>query len=279
MTLRPISRFCTPRFSSLLCSIPVVAVIPRRTCAHLRTQRALPSRETHGPRRPVAPCPRLTARKQTLVSVPARASDLTRRARGRARALRPRAPELVPAQRRTRVPNESFLHVLGTNALRRRRRDGRNFLRARLKRWTAHRSAARRKRIFRSGGGVVYSSNPRDPIPMRVQKWSAARSFAPISRNIGADVIRTAEVMRDGKELTCMLLSGVLAESFGAAAMVTETEYCFDADTGLLHTWSEAPGAFTPITIMPTPFTLRDARFRATSCVTEGSTAILQNSY
>jgi hypothetical protein len=42
MTLRPISRFCTPRFSSLPCSILVVAIILAASV------RALPSRETHG---------------------------------------------------------------------------------------------------------------------------------------------------------------------------------------------------------------------------------------
>jgi hypothetical protein len=108
-------------------------------------------------------------------------------------------------------------------------------------RWTAQIASSSQTHLS-PGGGVVYSTNPRDPIPMRVQMVRSA-IFTPIAFNLGADVIRTAEVMHDGKELTCMLLSSA-APYPDAPRQWFETEYCMDADTGLLRTWSEAPGIY-----------------------------------
>lgn len=108
-------------------------------------------------------------------------------------------------------------------------------------RWTAQIGSSSQTHLS-PGGGVVYSTNPHDPIPMRVQMVRSAL-LAPIAFNLGADVIRTAEVMHDGKELTCMLLSSS-APYPNAPRQWFETEYCMDADSGLLRTWSEAPGIY-----------------------------------
>ena len=139
-------------------------------------------------------------------------------------------------------------------------------------RWTAQLGSSSQTHLS-PGGGVVYSSNPRDPIPMRVQMVRTA-IFAPIVRNIGAEVIRTAEVMRDGKELTCLLLSGSAPDP-AAPRQWFETEYCMDADTGLLRTWSEAPGIYIDYDYADAiHFAGRTVPRDIT--VTEGNTAILQ---
>ncbi len=139
-------------------------------------------------------------------------------------------------------------------------------------RWTAQIGSSSQTHLS-PGGGVVYSTNPHDPIPMRVQMVRSAL-FAPIAFNLGADVIRTAEVNRDGKELTCMLLSASSPYP-DAPRQWYETEYCFDADTGLLRTWSEAPGIYIDYNYADAiHFAGRTIPRDIT--VTEGSEAILQ---
>ncbi|MGA7063874.1 MAG: hypothetical protein WA690_06970 [Candidatus Acidiferrales bacterium] len=139
-------------------------------------------------------------------------------------------------------------------------------------RWTAQIGSSSQTHLS-PGGGVVYSTNPHDPIPMRVQMVRSAL-FAPIAFNLGADVIRTAEVNRDGKELTCMLLSSS-APYPNAPRQWFETEYCMDADTGLLRTWSEAPGIYIDYNYADAiHFAGRTIPRDIT--VTEGSEAILQ---
>jgi hypothetical protein len=139
-------------------------------------------------------------------------------------------------------------------------------------RWTAQIGSSSQTHLS-PGGGLVYSSNPREPIPMRVQMVRGA-IFAPIGYMNGGAVIRTAEVMRDGKEFTCMLLSGAAPNS-SAPRQWFETEYCFDADTGLLRTWSEAPGIYIDYNYADAiQFAGRTIPRDIT--VTEGNQAILQ---
>ena len=139
-------------------------------------------------------------------------------------------------------------------------------------RWTAQIGSSSQTHLS-PGGGVVYSTNPHDPIPMRVQMVRSA-IFTPIAINIGADVIRTAEVTRDGKELTCMLLSSS-APYPTAPRQWFETEYCMDADTGLLRTWSEAPGIYIDYNYADAIHFAGRTLARDIT-VTEGNEAILQ---
>ncbi|MGH9748108.1 MAG: hypothetical protein ACRD59_18585 [Candidatus Acidiferrales bacterium] len=108
-------------------------------------------------------------------------------------------------------------------------------------RWTAELQGSS---IVRLGGdGHTYGTNASEPVPLRVQMLRSALHW-PILRNAGArSVIRSAKVEHDGKELTCLLLSGSLPEHAAPRAWV-ENEYCIDAATGLLHVWSEAPGIY-----------------------------------
>jgi len=97
--------------------------------------------------------------------------------------------------------------------------------------------------IVRIGSdGHVYGTNASEPVPLRVQMVRSALHW-PIMRNAGAFTIRSANVERDGKSLSCLLLSGSIPVNPAPRAWV-ETEYCIDSATGFLQTWSEAPGIY-----------------------------------
>jgi hypothetical protein len=98
--------------------------------------------------------------------------------------------------------------------------------------------------VVRVGGdGHVYGTNAAEPVPLRIQQIRAALHW-PISRNSGpASVIREAEVKRDGKPLTCLLLSAGVPDNPAPRAWVEE-EYCIDPMTNLLQMWSAAPGVY-----------------------------------
>lgn len=107
-------------------------------------------------------------------------------------------------------------------------------------RWTAE---LPNSQVIRIGSeGHVYGTNPAEPVPLRVQMIRAALHW-PILRNAGASAMRTEEVARDGKTLSCLLLSGSIPENPAPRSWV-EVEYCIDSATGLLQMWSEAPGIY-----------------------------------
>src|SRR5271169_1215468 len=107
-------------------------------------------------------------------------------------------------------------------------------------RWTAHLGDAQVIRI--GADDRVYGTNPSEPVPLRVQMVRSAL-LRPIGRNAGAFAIRAANVERDGKEMSCLLLSRAIPPN-PAPRSWYETEYCVDLATGLLQTWSAAPGIF-----------------------------------
>jgi hypothetical protein len=95
--------------------------------------------------------------------------------------------------------------------------------------------------VIRIGAnGRVYGTNL--PVPMRVQMLRSALHW-PILRNPGASEIRAANVERDGKAMTCLLLSASVPQNPAPRSWV-EIEYCIDEATGLLQTWSAAPGIY-----------------------------------
>ena len=97
--------------------------------------------------------------------------------------------------------------------------------------------------IIRIGtGGHTYGTDPNEPVPMRVQMLRAALHW-PILRFPGQFVIRTKDVQRDGKSYSCLLLSASVPLN-PAPRTWYENEYCLDPATGLLQTWSVAPGIF-----------------------------------
>lgn len=107
-------------------------------------------------------------------------------------------------------------------------------------RWTAQ---LRDERVIRIGDeNHVYGTNPSEPVPLRIQMVRSAL-LRPIGRDGGAAAIRAAEVERDGKSLSCLLLSRAIPPNPAPRSWV-EIEYCVDPATGLLQMWSEAPGIY-----------------------------------
>jgi hypothetical protein len=110
-----------------------------------------------------------------------------------------------------------------------------------LWRWTAQ---LQQSAIIRMGvtGGRTYGTNPSEPVPLRVQLIRAALHWA-VAPSPGSAEIRSASVESDGKELTCLLLSGSPGVNPPPRAWV-ENESCIESATGLLKMWSEAPGIY-----------------------------------
>ncbi len=107
-------------------------------------------------------------------------------------------------------------------------------------RWTAQLGD---EQVIRIGSdGRVYGTDPSEPVPLRVQMVRSA-FYWPIARHAGASAIRAADVERDGKSLSCLLLSASIPPNPAPRSWV-ETEYCIDPSTGLLQMWSEAPGIY-----------------------------------
>jgi hypothetical protein len=107
-------------------------------------------------------------------------------------------------------------------------------------RWTAQLGDSRVTRI--GAEGHVYGSSAAEAVPLRVQLVRSAL-HVPISRFAGASAIRQADVERDGKTISCFLLSAMIPPNPAPRSWV-EREYCIDAATGLLQMWSEAPGIY-----------------------------------
>ncbi len=107
-------------------------------------------------------------------------------------------------------------------------------------RWTAQLGDFQLIRI--GADDRVYGTDPSEPVPMRVQLVRSAL-LRPIWRNAGSLAMRAANFERDGKQMSCLLLSGAIPPN-PAPRSWYETEYCIDLGTGLLQTWSAAPGIF-----------------------------------
>jgi hypothetical protein len=107
-------------------------------------------------------------------------------------------------------------------------------------RWTEHFQDSHVIRI--SADNRVYSINPFEAVPLRVQ---LVRSILmrPVIHDLGGYQIRAAHVEREGRPISCFLLSNSLPPNPAPRAWV-EREDCVDPATGLLQVWSEAPGIF-----------------------------------
>ena len=107
-------------------------------------------------------------------------------------------------------------------------------------RWTAQLHDVKVTRV--GADHRVYGSNPSEPIPLRIQLIRSVL-LRPVLHDIAKFEIRAANVVHDGKPLTCFLLSYSLPPNPAPRAWV-EREDCIDPDTGLLRMWSEAPGIY-----------------------------------
>ncbi len=107
-------------------------------------------------------------------------------------------------------------------------------------RWTAQLGDSH---VIRVGDAEhIYGTDPSEPVPLRVQLVRSVL-LRPIMRDLGGLEIRAADVQRDGKAMSCLLLSHSLPPDPAPRSWV-EREDCIDPATGLLQMWSEAPGIY-----------------------------------
>jgi hypothetical protein len=110
-------------------------------------------------------------------------------------------------------------------------------------RWNAHLGSYSQSRVFYRG--VAYDASSQAYQPLRLQTVRQA-IFWPISGNFVNDVIRVAQTMVNGKAVTCALISGPRAEaSTVPGRQWHEEEYCIDPKSGLLQSYSVAPGIYS----------------------------------
>lgn len=107
-------------------------------------------------------------------------------------------------------------------------------------RWTARLHDVQVTRV--GAGHRVYGTNPSEPIPLRIQSIRSVL-LRPVQHDIAKFEIRAANVVHDGKPLTCFLLSYSLPPNPAPRAWV-EREDCIDPQTGVLRMWSETPGIY-----------------------------------
>ena len=109
-------------------------------------------------------------------------------------------------------------------------------------RWSARLGDYSQLRIFRDG--AAYDDKPRGPIPLRVQMVRQS-VFWPVTGRFAPALIRMATADWQGAEVACMLISSAANDPTPTPGRRwEETEYCIDAKTGLLRTYSEAPGIY-----------------------------------
>jgi hypothetical protein len=109
-------------------------------------------------------------------------------------------------------------------------------------RWTARLGDYSQLRIF--DDGRAYDDKPRGHIPLRIQMVRQS-VFWPVTGRFAPALIRVATAKWQGTEVACMLISsGVNDATPTPGRRWEETEYCIDPKTGLLRTYSEAPGIY-----------------------------------
>ena len=109
-------------------------------------------------------------------------------------------------------------------------------------RWTARLGDFSLDRI--STGGRIYDDKQASFIPIRLHMLRDA-VFWPINFQQAHSLIRTASATWRGKELTCILTSGDMADPTPTPGRRwIEREFCIEAKTGLLHILSDAPGIY-----------------------------------
>jgi hypothetical protein len=112
-------------------------------------------------------------------------------------------------------------------------------------RWTA-KAAAGYTTTRISSNQMSYEEGTASTVPLRLHE-ARATLFGPLptSENVEHDLIRTSTATFNGKQVTCVLLSGS-----GTPATATpgrhweEAEDCFDPQSGLLQVHSQAPGRY-----------------------------------
>jgi hypothetical protein len=110
-------------------------------------------------------------------------------------------------------------------------------------RWSARLGDYSQLRIFYEG--AAYDDKPRGSIPLRIQMVRQS-VFWPVTGRFAPALIRMATAKWQGTEVACTLVSGARNDASPTPGRRwEETEYCIEPKTGLLRTYSEAPGIYT----------------------------------
>jgi hypothetical protein len=110
-------------------------------------------------------------------------------------------------------------------------------------RWSARLGDYSQLRIFYEG--AAYDDKPRGSIPLRIQMVRQS-VFWPVTGRFAPALIRMATAKWQGTDVACMLVSGARNDASPTPGRRwEETEYCIEPKTGLLRTYSEAPGIYT----------------------------------
>ncbi len=121
-------------------------------------------------------------------------------------------------------------------------------------RWTA-RTAAGYTTTQISSNGTFYAEGTSSTIPLRLQEARAAL-FDPIpsAQNVDRAVIRTSTGAFNGRQVTCVLLSGPKSPATATPGRHwDETEECIDPQSGLLQVHSQIPGRYYAYDYSNTP--------------------------
>jgi hypothetical protein len=111
-------------------------------------------------------------------------------------------------------------------------------------RWTA-KAAAGYTTARISSNQMFYEDGTASSVPLRLHEARATLFGVPALANVERGLIRTSTASFNGRQVTCVLLSGL-----GNAATATpgrrweETEECIDPQSGLLQTHSQVPGRY-----------------------------------
>src|SRR5579863_967099 len=109
-------------------------------------------------------------------------------------------------------------------------------------RWTAHLGDYSQSRIFHNG--FAYDTNAHAYLPLRLHVIRSA-IFWPISGNLASLLISTAAANWKGIPVTCALISGTRSVVMATPGRRwQEEEFCVDPKSGLLETYSVAPGIY-----------------------------------
>ena len=112
-------------------------------------------------------------------------------------------------------------------------------------RWTAQGPNYSAIRLFpQTTQGAMYSNQPDNTLPLRLLEARDAIWFVYPSPGPQAS-LRTATAFLNGQEQRCVLVViGAGSRTFSGARNWEESEYCMDANTGLLSMYSPAPGFY-----------------------------------
>lgn len=93
-------------------------------------------------------------------------------------------------------------------------------------------------------GGMLYSSQPSGGLPLRLAQARAALFFNYAAIGPHA-LVRTAQASLNGGQLNCVTFErNSRAKPVAGGRRWVDSEYCADAHSGVLATWSPSPGVY-----------------------------------